>query len=68
MLALEEVVIENVLHNVRHAKELGIVVSIVRKGTPNSVFLVSLLITPTALTISYRDWHEHKKICKLRLK
>jgi hypothetical protein len=67
MIALEEVVVENVLRSVRRVKELGIVVSIVKKGTQSSRFLASSFIKLTASDISYSDWHEHKKICKLKL-
>jgi hypothetical protein len=41
MIAPGEVVIENVLRNVRRAKGLDIVVSIARKGTQSSGFPLS---------------------------
>jgi hypothetical protein len=50
MIALEEVAIKNVLRSVRHAKELGIVGLIARKGAPSSRFLAPSFMDRTSLT------------------
>jgi hypothetical protein len=65
MTVLEGVVIRSALRNVRRANKLGIAASIVRKGLSIQSRRLSFLFT--VLDISYSDWQEHKKVCKLKL-
>lgn len=61
---------ESVPRGAYRVAKLGIVVLIVRKGLPTQVLssASTALMAPGCVSCrSYRDWPEHKRVCKLKI-